>query len=124
MRQRLRAMIVVAAACASLAERVSACTGDCNGDGSVTIDEVVRGVSSGLQIQMVESCPRFDPDRNRRVTIGELIQGVGAALTGCVAGITNIIVNDRLGQACSERCAQNETSIAVLGSNLVIGYSS
>jgi hypothetical protein len=62
-----------------------ACSGDCNGDGSVTVDEIIRGVNIALGNSELSTCPSFDGNGNGAVTIDELIQGVNAALTGCPA---------------------------------------
>lgn len=60
------------------------CVGDCNGDGSVTVDELVRGVNIALGGLEVGDCPDFDSNEDGRVTIDELIGAVNAALSGCV----------------------------------------
>jgi hypothetical protein len=111
----VRALLAIAAALWMLPAVAAACTGDCNGDHTVSIDELVRGVAIGLDPADVESCPRFDIDRNREVSIDELIGGVGAALGICTTEIENVKVNDAIGVS--------ETSIAVLGSNVVVGYN-
>jgi len=61
------------------------CTGDCSGDGHITISEIVRGVRIALQQLPLEECFSFDRDRDGAVSIGELIRAVNAALNGCVA---------------------------------------
>ncbi|MBI3782678.1 MAG: trypsin-like serine protease [Deltaproteobacteria bacterium] len=59
------------------------CVGDCNGDGSVTIDELVLGVSIALESRAISVCPIFDADSNGSVTVDELITAVNYALTSC-----------------------------------------
>jgi len=54
--------------------------GDCNGDGMVTIDELITGVNIALGNLPVTACPAFDTNRDGRVTIEELIAAVNAAL--------------------------------------------
>ncbi len=61
----------------------STCAGDCNGDGSVTINELIAGVNIALGNTAVTSCPSFDRNSDGSVTINELIAGVNAALAGC-----------------------------------------
>jgi len=61
------------------------CLGDCNNDGFVTIDELVRGVNIALGTALVDECPAFDGDSGGSVTIDELVRGVNAALEGCPA---------------------------------------
>lgn len=59
------------------------CVGDCNGDGEITIDELLTGVGIGLGGIPFDQCPAFDADRNQSLTIDELLQGVIDALDGC-----------------------------------------
>ncbi len=59
------------------------CFGDCNGDGEVTIDELVRGVNIALGILPLDACPSFDSGGDGEVTIEELIAAVNDALAGC-----------------------------------------
>jgi hypothetical protein len=66
------------------------CPGDCNGDGMVTIDELIKGVGIILQQRvriilqgLLPQCPALDLDGNGSVEINELVAGVNAALNGC-----------------------------------------
>jgi hypothetical protein len=59
------------------------CTGDCSGNGTVTVDELVRGVNIALGTVASEECPGLDADGNLRVTVNELITAVTNALGGC-----------------------------------------
>ncbi len=63
------------------------CIGDCNGDGQVTINELITGVNIALGSQPVSTCPAFDPNGDGEVTINELIAGVNNALNGCPAPV-------------------------------------
>ena len=68
----------------TLCPKTLACTGDCNGDRRVTIDELIRGV--GMALDMIEpaaTCGSFDIDASGLVQINELITAVNAALDGC-----------------------------------------
>jgi hypothetical protein len=56
--------------------------GDCNGDGVVTIDELILGVNISLDNLPITACPAFDTDGSGGVSIDELIQAVNAALRG------------------------------------------
>jgi hypothetical protein len=62
---------------------VLACAGDCNGDGSVAINELIGGVNIALGNVPVDSCSSFDRNGNGSVSIDELIAAVNAAQTGC-----------------------------------------
>lgn len=61
----------------------AACTGDCNADGRVTIDELVQAVGIALGVTAASVCPAADADSNDEVTIDELVSSVTAGLDGC-----------------------------------------
>ncbi len=58
------------------------CVGDCNGDGRVTINELIRAVAIALSGSL-NDCPAIDSDRNGSVTINELVVAVVNALNNC-----------------------------------------
>jgi hypothetical protein len=61
------------------------CPGDCNRDGLVTVDELLKAINIALgsgQISMKDCLPA-DPDLNYSVSIDELVTAVGRALEGC-----------------------------------------
>jgi len=62
-----------------------ACTGDCDGSGSVTVDEILRGVNVALGLDDVGGCSVFDADIDGNVTVDELLSSVSSALQGCPA---------------------------------------
>lgn len=62
-----------------------ACTGDCNEDGIVAINELVLGVSVTLAGSPGNACPLLDADQNEQISIDELVQGVAFSLNGCPA---------------------------------------
>jgi DNA-binding beta-propeller fold protein YncE len=62
------------------------CTGDCNGNGTVAINELIVGVNIALGNSPVSACAAFDANGNGAVTINELIAAVNAALNGCPEG--------------------------------------
>jgi hypothetical protein len=57
------------------------CAGDCDGDGQVSINEVILGVGMGLGGSA--ACPAMDGDSNGTISIDELVRAVNAALGGC-----------------------------------------
>lgn len=59
------------------------CTGDCNGDGEVDVAELVLGVRRALGEIELGECVAFDRDFDTRVSVDEIIGGVGMALTSC-----------------------------------------
>jgi hypothetical protein len=60
-----------------------ACLGDCDGSGTVTINELLTGVSIASGDAAYAQCPAFDLDLNGSVEINELLKGVVNALNGC-----------------------------------------
>jgi hypothetical protein len=60
-----------------------ACAGDCNGDGHVTIDELITAVRIALGDLPASACSAVDADGDGSVSIGELIAAVTHSLTGC-----------------------------------------
>ena len=61
------------------------CVGNCNGDGVVTIDELILGVNIVLELRPVDACPAFANSQGM-VDIAQLIKGVNNALGGCGSG--------------------------------------
>jgi CSLREA domain-containing protein len=61
-----------------------ACTGDCDGNGVVSIDELVKGVSIALDALPPSACPAFQSG-DGQVDIAQLVKGVANALDGCAA---------------------------------------
>jgi hypothetical protein len=59
------------------------CTGDCDGSGSVTIDEVVSLVNIALGSAPVSSCGAGDLNHDGAITIEEIVAAVNRALLGC-----------------------------------------
>jgi hypothetical protein len=59
------------------------CAGDCDGDGEVTVNELVTAVGIGLAVRPIEACPPADVDSSGTVEVGELVRAVRAALEGC-----------------------------------------
>ena len=61
-----------------------ACVGDCDGNGAVTIEELIRGVNIALNGGGVAACPSIDRSQDGTVSIDELVAAVNAALGSCV----------------------------------------
>lgn len=61
------------------------CVGDCDGNGVVSINELIRGVNIALGQAAVSTCLAMDRDGDGRVVISELVAAVNNALAGCVA---------------------------------------
>ncbi len=57
-------------------------SGDCNDDGAVGIEDLVRCVNIALGKVPVSACPTADPDASGGVSVAELISAVGTSLNG------------------------------------------
>jgi hypothetical protein len=60
-----------------------ACTGDCNDDKQVVVNEMIIGVRILLGESPISQCRAFDRNGNNMVEVNELIGGVNALLNGC-----------------------------------------
>ena len=81
----LVAVLAAACAVAQLSARpahAQSCLGDCDGHGTVAINELVLGVNIALGLTARSACAAFDPNNNG-VSIDELVRGVSNALLGC-----------------------------------------
>ena len=59
------------------------CVGDCNGNGTVAINELILGVNIALGSASIDECTAFDENGNGMVGINELVAAVNNALDGC-----------------------------------------
>ena len=59
------------------------CAGDCNGNGSVAINELITAVNIALGNTAIDACAAADGNANGEVAINELIAAVNRALNGC-----------------------------------------
>jgi len=57
------------------------CAGDCDGDGAVTVAELIGGVASALGGGT--PCDAIDRNGDGRITVAELVAAVASALDGC-----------------------------------------
>jgi pseudomonalisin len=60
-----------------------ACRGDCNGDGTVTVDELVTAINIVLGTTPVTQCMSLDTNGDGVVTVAEAILAANHALNGC-----------------------------------------
>lgn len=68
------------------------CVGDCDGNGAVTVDDVVTGVNIALGLTALASCTALDSDADGAVAVDELLRAVQAVLEGCPAGEARIAI--------------------------------
>jgi len=59
------------------------CVGDCDGNGTVAVNELVTGVIIALDQAPLANCPSLDRNGNEDIEINELVRGVGNLLEGC-----------------------------------------
>lgn len=65
------------------------CDVDCNRDGAVTVDELLRSVAIGLGGAPLGRCAAADRDGSRDVTVDEILSGIAANLDGCRAAASD-----------------------------------
>jgi hypothetical protein len=61
------------------------CVGDCNGDTSVTVDELLAMVNIALSSAGTSDCPPGDTNGDGQITVDEILAAVNNALNGCPA---------------------------------------
>jgi hypothetical protein len=59
------------------------CTGDCGGDGGVSLEDRVTGVRIALGQLPLAECLAFNANNDDAVTVEELVAGVKASIDGC-----------------------------------------
>jgi hypothetical protein len=62
---------------------VPACSGDCDGDHIVAINELLIGVNIATGGAPISACAQFDSNGDHAVTVDELVSAVKNALSGC-----------------------------------------
>ncbi len=61
------------------------CVGDCDGNGTVSIEEIMVGINIAMDEATLASCQSLDVNNDGQVTVNELMQAVNAGLHGCAA---------------------------------------
>lgn len=59
------------------------CSGDCDGSGTVTVDELITMVNIALGNSPVSACAAGDANGDGQITITQIIAAVNNALNGC-----------------------------------------
>lgn len=122
--------IAVAALLASATAAGAQCTGDCNEDGAVAVNELVLGVNIALGAAELSVCSVFDSNGDEQVTVNELISGVNNALTGCpvpdLCGNGEIDDDEQCddgnrfgGDGCAANCTNEVQATCVFGEGTV-----
>jgi hypothetical protein len=59
------------------------CTGDCDGNGEVAVDDIILMVSIGQGLKPVSACAAGNANHDNGITVEEILLAVNAALNGC-----------------------------------------
>jgi hypothetical protein len=110
-RSVLVALAILPCLASSAAPAGAQCVGDCSGDGTLAINELVTGVNIALGNSAVSACPSFDCQHTGMVPINCLIQGVNNALAGCPATPT-VTVSSETATPSSETATPTVTPTA------------
>ncbi len=80
-----RAIVAFAVLCSLPTVPVASavCPGDCNGDGTVVVSEIITGVNIALGSVDISACRAFDLNNDNMVSVNEIISAVGSVLNGC-----------------------------------------
>jgi len=70
---------------------VNPCISDCDGDGTVSVDEVVKAVRVALGALDIRDCLAADSSGNGEVSVEELVQAVNDLLSGCDGAGTGLL---------------------------------
>lgn len=65
------------------------CTGSCNGDGEVTINELLIMVNIALETAALSNCEPGDANRDGQITVDEILVAVNNALNGCTVNVAS-----------------------------------
>jgi len=83
-------------------DAAASCCGDCDGDGRVTVDEIVRLVGIALGEQPIDACVTACPCSQLgrvcvQVAVDDIVSVINNALSGCVGGVSS-----GQGEACDD----------------------
>jgi hypothetical protein len=95
------------------------CVGDCDGDGAVTVNELITGVGIVLGTAPVAECPVLDTGGTGHVDVSRLLIAVNNALDGCPAGVSDAAV----GTVLAMTRAMAATSSFALGITAAVNAS-
>ena len=87
--RRLIALAVIGVGLGAWPGSAWACVGDCNGDGMVTISEIITAVNIALGSAPISDCGAVDTNGDKMVTINELVAAVNNALSSCAPAPTD-----------------------------------
>jgi hypothetical protein len=105
------------------------CTGDCDGSGDVTVNELIIMVNIALGSSPLSTCPIGDADGSGDITVNEIIIAVTNALNGCgpttptpaPTGEFLCSAGPRDGQACNSDNDCTPTGVCVIAQGICDG---
>jgi len=100
---RTGALGFVLAAVAGAAQ--AQCAGDCDGDGAVTVDELIHAVDIVLGTASIDGCLAADANQDGRVAVDEVVQAVGNAQVGCGGSLSDLDIPDDFDYGTSRQVA-------------------
>jgi hypothetical protein len=116
--------------------RGQACSGDCNGDGTLTLAELIAGVGIALGEAPAGGCSAVDANGDGAVLVDEVTRATAAQLSDCTApapagprvpGVVTLLIcsaNGNAGQTVSFPVTLDTGGLSVAGVQLDIGFSS
>ncbi|HVN85318.1 MAG TPA: pyrrolo-quinoline quinone [Candidatus Binatia bacterium] len=66
---------------------VSPCIGDCDGNGIVSVDELVEAVNMALGLIPWDQCPSLDCDGGATISVACVVRAINNALSGCFSDV-------------------------------------
>src|SRR6185436_1835654 len=72
------------------------CTGDCDRNGRVAVNELIAGVNVALGRLSMESCEAIDRDGDGHADIDDLVHAVGDAVNDCNVPLTETPTTARM----------------------------
>jgi hypothetical protein len=99
---------------APTATAVHTCPGDCNGDGEVTVDDLIVMVNIAQGSQPVSACSPGDTNDDGEITIEEVLQGVNRALSACepaLRTVSNGLARDRASEELGREARKRVTGL-------------
>jgi pimeloyl-ACP methyl ester carboxylesterase len=115
----LRALACAVALVALQPAGARACPGDCGADDSVSVDELIRGVSIALGLAELDNCPAFDVSGDGHLSIDELIAAVNALLDGCPLPTAVVAETIDIPSDAAPADTPGSPGVAVLNPNLI-----
>ena len=90
-----------------------ACAGDCNGNGIVTIDEMVTIANIALGAATVSACTAADANQDGRITIDEIVLALNSVLNDC-RPLPNVTPTPTFG-GCGDVCDGRTCLLPLIG---------